>query len=323
MSARRGFALIAVLWIVIAATALAMAAHAVARQALDGSRNRAALHRARWRAADCLERARATIGESLTVNAAQFADAAQSETPPHVGLGATPYSWRSIDKALLGSRLFPAAGCAVRVEAVGSRIDVNTADEELLDALFAALRVPSARADSLVDALLDWRDADDMERPLGAERAWYAGEQRLLPRNGPIAANQELRLVRGLEVLTAIDSVLGVEPGRISLESAPLRVLSALPGFGSELVGRIAELRSRGQPVPDLIVLGGSVSPAAREVMLGRYADLVRLTTLEPDAWVLTATGHAGVSTVSYSIDLRLVRAGDRAAIVRRRSWTE
>ncbi len=317
MTPRRGFALLAVLWIVIAATALAMSAHAVARQALGGASNRAALHRARWRAADCLERARATIGEALVLN--QASDRASLPS----AFGSVSYSWRTVDRAVANSRLLPAASCAVRTEAAGSRIDANTADEELLQALFASLRIPSARSDSLVDALLDWRDSDDIARPLGAERAWYAAEERLLPRNGPIANTRELRLISGFEALPGIDSVLGVEPGRISLETAPIPVLAALPGFGSEVVGRIAELRSLGAPVPDLMVLGGLVSPAAREAMLARYADLVRLMTLEPDAWIVTATGHAGAPTVAYTVEVRLVRAGARAAIVRRRSWIE
>lgn len=317
MSARRGFALLAVLWIVIASTALAMAAHAVARQALGGASNRAALHRARWRATDCLERARAIIGEALVLNQARDGASLPS------AFGSVSYSWRTLDEAVANSRLLPAPGCAVRTEAVGSRIDVNTADEELLQALFVSLRIPSARSDSLIDALLDWRDSDDIARPLGAESVWYEAQQRLLPRNGPIANTRELRLIRGLEALPAIDSLLGVESGRISLETAPIAVLAALPGFGSEVAGRITELRSLGAKVPDLMVLGGSVSPAAREAMLARYADLVRLTTLEPDAWILTATGHAGAPTVAYTVEVRLVRAGDRAAIVRRRSWIE
>ena len=317
MRPRRGFALLAVLWIVIASTALAMAAHAVARQALDGASNRTALHRARWRATDCLERAQATIGEALALSPER-----DGATLPSA-FGSVSYSWRTVDKAVANSRLLPAAGCAVRTEAAGSRIEVNTADEELLHTLFGGMAIPSIRADSLVDALLDWRDSDDIARPLGAERAWYAGKERLLPRNGPIAHTRELRLIRGFEALPAIDSLLGVEAGRISLETAPVAVLAALPGFGSEVVGRIAELRSLGAPVPDLMVIGGSVSPAAREAMLARYADLVRLTTLEPDAWIVTATGHAGAPAVSYTVEVRLVRAGDRAAIVRRRSWIE
>jgi type II secretory pathway component PulK len=317
MSARQGFALLAVLWIVVAASSLAIATHAVARQALDGASNRTELLKARWIAADCLERARATIAHVLA-----YRDNLQA------GITSSPfssshYSWRSVGEAVRASRLLPVDGCELTVSAAGSRASVNAADEELLRALFRVAKVPEKRVDSLVDALLDWRDADDVPRTVGAERAWYAGAQRQLPRNASVADRRELRLVRGFESPASIDSLFDVEPGRIALEHAPVRVLLALPGFGHETVGRIMELRARGQAIPDLIVLGESVSPAAREEMLARYADLVRLTTFEPDAWIVTARGRAGPKPVTYALELRLVRAGDRAAIVRRRSWVE
>lgn len=317
MTQRRGFALLAVLWIVVAASVLAMATHAVARRALDGASNRTDLLRTRWIAGDCLERARATIAHVLAYRG-----------DPQSGItidpfAATEHSWRSLDDAVRPSRLLPLDGCELSVRAVGSRVDINAANEELLRALLQWSGTPVKRVDSLVDAILDWRDADDVPRPLGAERTWYAAAQRQLPRNGPFADTRELRLVRGLESLPGLDGLFDVEPGRISLQHAPEAVLLALPGFGAEVVGRIAELRARGQPIPDLVVLGGSVSPTAREAMLARYADLVRLTTTEPDAWIVTARGHAGPKPVTYALEVRLVRAGDRAAIVRRRSWIE
>jgi type II secretory pathway component PulK len=316
MTQRRGFALLAVLWIVVAASVLAMATHAVARRALDGASNRTDLLRARWIAGDCLERARASIAHVL----------AYRDDPAGVTIdpfAATEHSWRSLDDAAHASRLLPLEGCELSVRAVGSRVDLNAANEELLRALLQVAGTRITRIDSLVDAILDWRDADDVPRPLGAERVWYAAAEQQLPRNGPFADTRELRLVRGFDSLARLDSLLDVEPGRISLQHAPEAVLFALPGFGPEVVGRIAELRARGQPIPDLVVLGGSVSPAAREAMLARYAHLVRLTTTEPDAWIVTARGHAGPKPVTYVLEVRLVRAGDRAAIVRRRSWIE
>jgi hypothetical protein len=84
----------------------------------------------------------------------------------------------------------------------------------------------------------------------------------------------------------------------------------------------MAERRARGIPVTDLLAFAGELSPAAWQALLARYPDLVRLTTTEPEAWILTARASAGVPAVTVVVEVRLARAGTRAAIVRRRVWT-
>jgi general secretion pathway protein K len=202
---------------------------------------------------------------------------------------------------------------------------VNEADGEQLGALLANLGVAAPRADSMVDALLDWRDADDIARPLGAERAWYHAAHRAEPRNGPLADVRELRRVHGfgVDVLSdsVLDAVLTVEPGRIVWDRAPPAVLASLPGMTPEAVARVMELRVRGLPVGDATTLSATLSPVAAKMLTARYGDLQRSTAAEPDAWLVTARGHDGVApTLTATIEVRLVRAGARAAVVRR--WT-
>ncbi len=107
--------------------------------------------------------------------------------------------------------------------------------------------------DSLVDAILDWRDVDNIARPLGAERVWYETQRRVAPRNGPFADVRELRRVCGYDDavahVPALDTLLSVEPGRIVPDRAPVAVLASLPGLGPEALGRVAERRSRGMPI--------------------------------------------------------------------------
>jgi hypothetical protein len=119
-----------------------------------------------------------------------------------------------------------------------------------------------------------------------------------------------------------LDSLLGTEPGRVDLWHAPLAVISALPGMSVEAVARIAEHRMRGVPISEMAALGGELSPANRQFFLSRYVDLVRMTATEPDAWILTCRAHSGEPSVSATVEVRLVHAGERVAIVRRRSWT-
>ncbi len=310
---REGFVLLAVLWVMVGVTALGLALALAARNAIRSAENRRAATIAAWGAEGCAERARSVIEDVLDGRAAGAG----------VPLAYSRGGWRTLDRTVAESSLMHASGCAVELRAAGSTIDVNGASEELLRHFFTALDLPAERRDSLVDALLDWRDADDVPRPSGAERAWYERERRIAPRNAPLQDARELAHIRGFDALPGIDSLLGVEPGRIDLGHAPLLVLGALPGFGSEAVARVAEERLRGAAPADLLSLAARLSPNARSMLVSRYADLARLTVVEPDAWLLTSRARAGEPAITAVVELRLVRAGSRAAIVRRRSRVE
>ena len=180
--------------------------------------------------------------------------------------------------------------------------------------------VSPPRADSLADALNDWSDPDDEARPQGAEAGWYQSTTRPLPRNAPFASPAEIRLVRGAERTRGLDTLLGVERERICLDRAPVAVIGALPGMTDEALGRIMELRRSGN-LPDLAAIAAGLSEAARKALLANYAQLVGLTTSTPDAWLLSAQAASGSPPTASMIEVRLVRAGARAAIVQRRTW--
>jgi type II secretory pathway component PulK len=170
----------------------------------------------------------------------------------------------------------------------------------------------------MVDALLDWRDADDIPCPLGAERDWYRDARRFPPRNGPLADVRELRRVRGFDESTIPDSVLDAvfttEPGRILWTRAPLAVLASIPGLDEETLARMAERRSMRADVSTATDLSGGLSPSSRHMMEAQRPEIQGLTTDRPDAWIVTARGRPG------TIEVRLAPAGARAAIVRRRT---
>jgi type II secretory pathway component PulK len=305
-SDRGGFALLAVLWVMVAVSALALMAQLAARESVAAARNREELTRAAWRAEECGDRARAAV--SATLRAARLE-------------GPSGASWNRIPAAVAESPL--TRGCEITVRAAGTTIDANTADAETLHRLFQAMGAAPETADSLRDALLDWRDLDHDPRPAGAEGDAYARAGRVPPRDGPLADPAELRRVRGFERFPGVDSLLGVEAGRIPLGQAPLQVLAALPGFTPQAVARVAELRLRGEPVPEAMVLGGSLADAPRAELVRRAQELAMLTTSVPDAWSVTSRARLGTPPVTAVIEVRLVRAGDRAAVVRRRTWVE
>ncbi|HSC31451.1 MAG TPA: hypothetical protein VLD17_06985 [Gemmatimonadaceae bacterium] len=308
---RRGFVLLAVLWVMLGVSAIGFGLALLARRAAGTAYNRRAATRAMWLAEDCASRAEAAIGDAL----------AHGRGDSSATADVVRQSWAGLDTAVATSALMRDLPCARTLLPAGTTIDVNTADDSMLVRLFVALGNAPAAADSLADAILDWRDPDDVPRPGGAEGSWYLAQQRKPPRNAALADVRELARARGFERLTGLDSVLGVEPFRIVLDRAPLAVVAALPGFTGEAVARVADHRASGVPISDLLALSAELSPAARAAMLADYPDLVRLTTSEPDAWILTARGTAGSPPVTVALELELVRAGDRAAIIRRRTW--
>lgn len=304
---RKGFALLAVLWVFTGVAVLGLGAALAARAAVGTATNRADMVRAFWHAEDCLARTRVLAAEVLTDRAVD-------------GSG-HKVDWARLDRYVRSSWLAAQPDCDVILRPTGVTLDVNAADAEALHALFRALGVLPGRADSLTDAMLDWRDADDIPRPLGAEREWYESHGRHLPRNGPFADSREFRRVRGLESIPDLEGVLDVEPGRISLVHAPPEVLAALPGFGPEAVQRVLDLRRIGRSTIDLPAVASGLSPSARRLLLDRFPDAVERSTPEPEGWIVEARGYAGVPPVTVVVEVKLVRAGPRAAIVRRRIW--
>lgn len=117
---RRGFALLATLWVLTAVTALAGVSLAVARTGWQTSRNRILLARAGW--------AREACGEILL---------ARNAKDPSV---------RSLDTVDLGRGTW----CRAQVEDPAARVDVNAADRATLERLLSAV----SRQPSVIDSIM-------------------------------------------------------------------------------------------------------------------------------------------------------------------------
>jgi hypothetical protein len=120
-----------------------------------------------------------------------------------------------------------------------------------------------------------------------------------------------------------MEVIFSTEPGRVSLRHAPPAVLASLPGFTPEAVARVVDLRARGQGVGDLAAFSGSLSPGARDALLRRFMEFLGAAVAEPEAWIVRARAGLGTPAAVSVVEVRLVRAGERAAIVRRKTWTE
>lgn len=309
---RRGFVLVTVVWFLTGVSVLAMAASLMARGGLATSHNRVEQMRAHWRAEDCIARAFAAIDDATTADSVAARDA------------------REYTRSVRESAAVRSCAGTVTLEPLGLAVDLNRANERLLKRVIMNRGVPEASADSLVSALLDWRDADDSTRALGAERDWYARRGEIEPRNGDLADTLELRLVRGFDYWlrrtdVGISHVLTTERGRVLLGVAPLAVVAALPGLNFAAAIALEEhLGAGAQHLPELLSLVGMVPPEARAPLMSAIGELGEVATVRPDAWILLARASGamedsrGTRSVA-TIELRLVQDGGRLAVVRRR----
>jgi general secretion pathway protein K len=108
-----------------------------------------------------------------------------------------------------------------------AKIDINTANEALLKGLLLSVGLDEDGASHLLDAIVDWRDGDDLTRPQGAERDRYESlGLSYIPTNAPFKTVDEL------------NRVIGVTPDLYRKLVDALTVYSRLPGINSTLAPR-------------------------------------------------------------------------------------
>ncbi|KRT55558.1 Type II secretory pathway, component PulK [endosymbiont of Ridgeia piscesae] len=144
--------------------------------------------------------------------------------------------YMAIDDLLVSSREggFQLRGVENQVEFEGTRLtvsiinatgltDINQATSSTLEALIVSTGMKKEQARSLVDAILDWRDADDLIRLQGAEARQYAAAGLAYrPANARFKSEQELKMVLGMtaETYRAIVPFITVHSKGGALDSA-------------------------------------------------------------------------------------------------------
>jgi hypothetical protein len=224
-------------------------------------------------------------------------------------------AWREADVVLRDASIAIHSRCALEAEPLGTRLDLNTADT-LSILRFLRATAPTADAVALTDALLDWRDADGVTRPGGAERGWYTARGRVPPRNGPFRAREELQLVRGFETAERILKLTDVEPARISLDHAPLELLMAIEGLDAATVDYMMWRLHAGAPPVDL-----DAPQALRPRLMAAIATLAGKGTLDPDGWLLRAVVRDSQGRVLIRVEDLIRHLGAAVTTVRERTW--
>lgn len=148
---------------------------------------------------------------------------------------------------------FGDAEVEIRVVDESGRIDLNAAQQQQLIDLFESADVDTRDAEALADAVLDWRDPDDLVRPLGAEdRDYESAGYEYGSKDAPFDTIEELQQVIGMnyELYRRVEPAVTVYSGRseVNLNMAPREVLLAQPGVDPELVDRyVAEREQAGE----------------------------------------------------------------------------
>ena len=141
------------------------------------------------------------------------------------------------------------------------RIDLNAAPDALLQGLFASAGLDPDTAAAMVDAIVDFRDADDLHRLQGAEDRDYADAR--VPwgaKDAPFEAVEELQQVLGMtrEIYQRVAPAVTVYSGRrgIDPQVAPREALLALQGIGPDQIESFLAARAAGSGGTTEILLG-------------------------------------------------------------------
>ena len=284
---QRGIALILVLWLTILLTVIGGSfAYGMRNEAL-AARNSLSLAQARALADGAIYR---TVFELMRPKT--LADVWSADGTVHV--------WDEN-----GSRV------AVNALDESGKIDVNTAPDGLIKGLLqTAAELDADAAARLIDVIDDWKDADDLRRPNGAEAPDYqAAGLSYKPANAPFESVAELQRVLGMtpaiygriaDSLTVHSRMAGINPA-----FASRTVLLAVPGATPEIVDTyIAQRRdalAAKLPAPPFPVPG----------IVGATLNLWRIR-----AEVTTADG------VTFTREA-VVRQGDRRRLLSFLEWQE
>lgn len=260
-AARPGFALLAVLWMLAMLGAIAFEVHVLSRASRQTATHSRSLVRARWAAHGVLARAIEALDARLAADATGAMLSGTGDTLLVLAPGALDGVIGSA--AVLDSR---------------ARLHLNLATGGELRRLAEAEGLVPEDAESWADAVVDFRDADDLRHPRGAEAESYrAAGLSTRPRNAPFDDVDELRVVYGMSAALAarlVGRLTVTGDGRINVNAAPVSVLRTLPFIDEPAAAAIVARRQRA-PFTNGYDLALSLPNPARQRVSERMAELL------------------------------------------------
>lgn len=243
---RRGVALLAALWLVIAILTVALQFSMEAKERRTVGILASERGQQRALALGAFQLTRARMEQALRV--------APTGTSVQNLRGADP--WLDVDSLYSGDVYVDRTPVQVIARDLGERININQIQEVELQTFFSFLLRDMSKATQLAQAIMDWRDVDTLPRPSGAERDKYVKEGMLaLPANSGFREVEELLNVYGMtrEIFAEVSPYLTARgPGRVNVNTAAPAVLRSLPGMTDATLNRILMLRSGGRKIANL-----------------------------------------------------------------------
>lgn len=325
---RRGVAMLAALWLVVGITVVSLEFSLVGRErrafglgAADRARGTAA-------ALGAFAVTRARLEYALRVGP-------QSQSGA-IGQARAADPWLGVDTTFSGPVDVDSSSVTVEAVDLGTKLNLNSLSETELGTLISYVSGDFVKGTSLAQAIVDWRDPDDIARAQGAERDDYikAGLLRL-PTNQNFRDVEELLDVKGMtpgmyQLISPYLTTIG--SAQVNLNSAPVPVLRVLPGMTDEIVARILAMRSRGARIASV----AQVMPPARAGMSAGVAQAQAVQNARTQAQLNARAGVlvtqvqltmiAKASPAAHPVRLRVMvqrasRNGQPAADVAAEEW--
>ncbi|HVE33510.1 MAG TPA: hypothetical protein VNC18_08135 [Gemmatimonadaceae bacterium] len=330
--ARRGVALLAALWLVvaIATVALQFSLEARERRTVGILASERGIQRAA--ALGALAAVQAKLEQALRV--------APSGNNVAIARLRASDPWAYVDSLYSVPVYVDSMEVDVVARDLGERLNINQVNETELQTFFSFLLGDYTKATHLAQAVMDWRDADSIPRPSGAERDAYIKAGVLaLPTNSTFRDVEELENVMGMtpDIYAVVSPYLTTRgSGAININTAPVPVLRALPGMTDATLNMILMLRSQGRRIDALSQV--FQQGAGRRPLPGQLASqaainqLAARTTTRTNQVELTITARVGpqapptelivvLAPVTGSTTSREVTTSNSTAFVTSKLW--
>ncbi len=339
MKRRDGFVLVAALWLLIALGAVGLDVSLRSRARRLAAANLMDETRARLTADGATEYARSRLTSAMLGRADELrAQAAQSANTQAARNRVDRMDMQSLfrqsdpatdpwrEPAELVPPTYAMGDLPVTLELrdTGAGLNPNEADENMLRQFLAeGLRIDFNQADKLAQAILDWRDQDDIARLNGGERDEYMDEgMAVLPANRPFADVSELRHVLGMttELFDQMRPYLTlVSSGRININAAPEPVMLAVPGMTPAGVTAILRARQSGTLARNAAELRALLPNSAQSELTRYQQQFTRRVAYTTDEVEINAEVDLAGSPVSARARVVVARSGTGAVVVWRK----
>jgi len=181
------------------------------------------------------------------------------------------------------------------------KININLLTDNtgvILNNLLVNLGIDKTSADTIVDSILDWKDADNLVRLHGAEDDYYMSlPNPYQAKNANFDNLEELLYVKGMtpEILFGNETRPGLihfltiysGTNKININAAPMEVLRALPFMSDYIVDKIITYRTADNTKKDGSDLKG-LMPDSHYTALSQY-----IVMMDSGIYAIEATGYA------------------------------